>query len=185
MQQTLVSYAESTNTTYSINAAFDDAGNTFALGVSGEDDATGNADVGAIYVYSRNATSGQWSQSSRLTANHADANNQFGVSLAMNDAGNKLLICALEDSATVGVDGDQTDNGADSAGGAYLFELVNDVWQQTAYIKPPNTQAGDTFVLCAMSGDGKTSAIGAPFEDGGNGGVAPSASESATNAGAV
>jgi hypothetical protein len=68
-----------------------------------------------------------------------------------------------EDSAARGVNGDETDDSAGSAGAAYVFVRSGDVWTQQAYLKGSNTEARDRFGAgVAVSGD--TLVVGAPFE---------------------
>jgi hypothetical protein len=52
------------------------------------------------------------------------------------------------------------------AGAAYAFGRSGADWDQQAYIKAPNTDAGDQFgVSVALSTDGATLVVGAPRED--------------------
>ena len=68
-----------------------------------------------------------------------------------------------EDSAAQGVDGDQGDNSASSAGAAYVFVRSGTSWTQQAYLNASNTGLFDQFgSSVAISGD--TVVVGARQE---------------------
>jgi hypothetical protein len=98
-------------------------------------------------------------------ASIAVATDHFGTALAISADGATLAIGAPdEDSAAVGIDGNQADNTAASAGAVYVFAYAGG-WGQQAYIKASNTDAGDTFgTTLALSADGSVLAVGAPVE---------------------
>ena len=59
-----------------------------------------------------------------------------------------------EDSNATGINGDQSDNSADSAGAAYVFVRSGATWTQQAYLKASNTDVVDGFGgSVAVSGD--------------------------------
>src|SRR5699024_5968785 len=92
---------------------------------------------------------------------------QFGASVALSRDGNTLAVGAYgEDSKATGIDGDQGDDSASSAGAVYVF--VRDeggTWTQEAYIKASNPDAHDRFgTSVALSRDGNTLAVGAKGE---------------------
>ncbi|MBN2342246.1 MAG: integrin [Deltaproteobacteria bacterium] len=100
-------------------------------------------DVGAAYVFSRNE-SGQWQEDFYLKGGNSDPEDFFGWSVAVD--GSIVVVGAPEeDSAATGVNGDGQNNDAPSAGAAYIFERWNGEWQQRAYVKASNAQAGDRF----------------------------------------
>jgi hypothetical protein len=81
--------------------------------------------AGAVYVYTRTAGS-SWSDTntytSYLKAPNTDSSDHFGTSVAMDDAGDNLVIgAARESSNATGVGGDDTNNGATSSGAVYVF----------------------------------------------------------------
>jgi hypothetical protein len=90
----------------------------------------------------------------------------YGSSLAFDASGDQLLVGnENEQSASVGVDGDQNDTSVIGAGAAYLFARTSDGWQMTKYIKAPNTGGSDFFgSSAACSADGSTLALGARSE---------------------
>ena len=90
-----------------------------------------------------------------------------GVTLAMSADGNTLAVSTPhEDSAAVGVNGNQQDETAWDSGAAWVFVKNGNSWVQQAYLKPSNTQSSDKFGFSlALSGDGNTVAVGATLED--------------------
>ena len=77
----------------------------------------------------------------------------FGRSVAVS--GNTLVVGAsLEDSNATGVNGNQSDNSAQSSGAAYIFVRNGATWSQQAYLKASNADAYDSFgYSVAISGD--------------------------------
>jgi hypothetical protein len=165
--------------------AFDQFGNAVALSADGNtlavaayfeggSAAGGQADnsrpqSGAAYVFTRTGTT--WSQQAYLKASNAGEENDgdtFGYTMALSADGGTLAVGApSEDSAAVGVDGDDADNSAAGAGAAYVFVRRGDGWIQQAYLKPANTHAAMLFgYSVAVSGDGARLAVGAFDERG-------------------
>jgi hypothetical protein len=59
-----------------------------------------------------------------------------------------------EDSAAIGVDGDQANSSALDSGAVYVFKRSGSVWTQEAYLKASNTEANDLFgTSVSLSGD--------------------------------
>jgi hypothetical protein len=88
-----------------------------------------------------------------------------------------------ESSLATGIDGNQADNSADSAGAVYLFTRSSAGWVQQAYVKASNTESYDFFGRSvALSADGAMLTVGAIGESsiGGN-----QRDNSADSAGAV
>ncbi len=102
-------------------------------------------------------------QTAYVKSSNTGSGDAFGRSVAIS--GNTMVIGAeLESSAAKGVDGDQSDNSAQSSGAAYVFERdSNGKWTQQAYLKASNTDTGDVFGR-AVAIDGNTIVIGAPLE---------------------
>jgi hypothetical protein len=152
-------------------------GNTLAVGAIYEDsEATGINVVdaqlgafaqlsGAVYVFTRAVT--DWSQEAYIKASNTNINDNFGSSVALNADGDILAVGAPgEDSASVGINGDQSSNAAADAGAVYVFTRGG-AWSQQAYVKASNTDASDGFGnVLAISGDGATLAVAATSEDG-------------------
>ena len=122
-----------------------------ATGVDGDGSNNSSTNAGAAYVFIRNGTT--WSQQAYLKASNTDAFDAFGHSLSMADE--TIVVAARgEDSASVGVNGDQSDDSASGAGAAYVFTRNGTTWSQQAYLKASNTEANDVFGFAvAMSGD--------------------------------
>ncbi len=93
---------------------------------------------------------------------------QFGMSVSISGDGNTLAVGApQEDSASAGVNGDQSDNSIKDAGAAYVFVRRNAGWVQQAYIKASNPEERAYFgAALDLSADGNTLAVGASDEDG-------------------
>ena len=93
-----------------------------ATGVNGNQADNSAEDAGAAYVFVRDGA-GNWSQQAYLKASNTEAGDRFGNSLAFE--GETIVVAATsEDSSATGVNGNQTDNSAQNAGAAYVFNLV-------------------------------------------------------------
>ena len=101
-------------------------------------------------------------QQAYLKAFNTDANDEFGLAVAIS--GDTVVVGApSEDSNATGIDGDETDNSAADSGAAYVFVRNGTTWSQQAYLKASNTEAFDSFGNnLAISGD--TVVVGALFE---------------------
>lgn len=169
-------------------------GNTLAVGATGEDGsgASANGDgsdnsargAGAVYVFVRE--DGDWTQQAYLKASNADATDLFGVSLAVSDDGNTLVIGALdEDGSSSGVGGPD-DNDSRGSGAVYVFAREGAQWYQQSYLKASNASQNDAFSMVAVSGDGSTLAVSSFDEDSSDTGVgADQTDDSSEDSGAV
>ena len=150
--------------TMAVGAPFEDSN---AIGVGGSQDDNSAISSGAAYVFT--LSNGIWSQQAYLKASNTDVFDRFGFSVAISGDGNTVVVGAIgEASSATGTSIDsfgQADNSASSSGAAYVFTRSGTVWTQQAYVKASNTEQGDTFGFSvAISGDGNTMAVGAPFE---------------------
>ena len=155
-----------------------------ATGINGDQNDDSLAQAGAVYVFTRAGDS--WSQQAYVKASNTGRaasegepigdGDQFGLSLALSGDGNTMAVGApTEDSAATGINGDQTDDSATSAGAAYLFSRTGTTWTQQAYIKGANTGAADLFGYgVGLSDDGNTLVVAGYDEDGAGRGVNPS-----------
>lgn len=86
-------------------------------------------------------------------ASNTGRDDLFGRSLAL--LGDTLVVGAPgEDSSGIGVNGNQSDDGAANSGAVYIFQRDGSAWAQQAYIKASNAQPGDSFgTSVALSGD--------------------------------
>ncbi|MEP7273521.1 MAG: hypothetical protein ABI882_18635, partial [Acidobacteriota bacterium] len=173
---------------YSVAAS----GDTVLVGADGEDSSAtgvnGNAtdnsaeDSGAGYAFVRNGSA--WSQQAYLKASNTDQGDSFGWSVGVS--GDTVVAGApSEDSAAIGVNGDENNDSAESAGAGYVFIRSGTTWTQQAYLKAANAQANDFFgYATALSVN--TIVIGAVTEDGGTTGVNGNGSDnSAEDSGAA
>lgn len=155
-------------------------GGTLAVGAVGEDSAAaginGNQNdnsaisSGAVYVFSRNGAN--WTQHAYVKASNNRPGDlltadEFGASVALAGNGKTLAVGArFEDSTVTGVNGNQGASSKHSSGAVYVFTRSGDNWAQQAYVKASNTGWGDEFgAAVALSANGNTLAVGAPFED--------------------
>lgn len=90
-------------------------------GVNGNENNTSAFHAGAVYVFERNGTT--WSQEAYVKASNSDAEDQFGIALAMTE--DFMVVGAdEEDSSSSGVNGNQGNNGSlNDSGAAYVFGL--------------------------------------------------------------
>ncbi|MDH4275755.1 MAG: FG-GAP repeat protein, partial [Gammaproteobacteria bacterium] len=154
-------------------------GNTLAIGARYEGSAAtginntnpGQLDenapnAGAVYVFARADAS--WTQQAYIKASHTGVND-FGTSVALSADGNTLAVGAVgEDSAATDVNNatpGQGDISAAYAGAAYIFKRATSGWSQQAYVKASNAHEYAFFgQAVALSGDGRSLAVGAPSE---------------------
>ncbi len=147
-----------------VGAFFEDSNQTTVT--NGNTASTNNsaADAGAAYVFVRSGST--WTQQVSLKAPHAEAGDQFGVSVAIS--GDTLVVGSYqEDSNQTTITNGNTassDNSAAEAGAVYVFVRSGTSWSQQAYLKAPNTEANDNFgISVAISGN--TLVVGASSED--------------------
>jgi hypothetical protein len=147
-----------------------------ATGINGDQNDHSIPQAGAVYVFTRQGAA--WTQQAYVkasntgeagTAERFGDGDQFGVSLALSDDGNTMAVGALtEDSASPGINGDQTDNSASSAGAVYVFTRTGSTWSQQAYVKAGNPDPADMFgYSVSLSADGSTLAVGS-YDEGGS-----------------
>ncbi len=151
---------------------------------------------GAAYIFQN--TNSLWTEAALLRASNAGGSYEcqecelfacpttgegdgFGASVAI--WGETVVVGAPgEASAATGVNGNESDDSAPAAGAAYVFERIDGTWEQTAYLKASNTDAGDRFGF-AVAIRGDTIVIGAEREDSGD--AANQGDDSAIDAGAA
>jgi hypothetical protein len=182
---------------FGADVALSSDGNTLAVGAYGEDGSASGIDglvddsayhAGAAYVFVRSGA-GVWSQQAYIKASNPDINDEFGRAVALASDGNTLAVGAIgEASNATGIGGNQADDSLYNAGAVYVLVRSDaGVWSQQAYVKASNTGGGDRFGQgVALSGDGHTLAVGAPFESSGATGIGGNqADDGAYAAGAV
>jgi hypothetical protein len=159
-----IGYMKASNTgagdQFGMSVALSGDGNTLAVSAHREDGSgTGvnsasnesAKDAGAVYVFAKVA--GSWSQEAYVKASNTAVNDTFGYSIALSSDGNTLAVGAR--------------GKAGGAGAAYVFTRTGGVWSQQALVTASNADANGLFgSAVALSGDGNTVAVGAPFESG-------------------
>jgi hypothetical protein len=190
---------------FGMNVALSADGNTMAIsapwegsaatGVNGNQSDDSLPQAGAVYVFTRSGDS--WAQQAYVKASNTGrrANegelvgegDQFGSSLALSGDGNTMAVGAFtEDSAATGINGDQANDSAQSAGAVYVFSRTGDVWTQQAYVKGSNTEAGDLFGYdVSLSDDGNTLVAAGYDEDGPGRGVNGDQGDGVNGSGAI
>lgn len=120
----------------SVSCSFD--GNTCVAGSPG--DVPGGP--GAVYVFTRNPSTNEWTTSARLIAN-AENVDDLGFSLSLDGSGSVII-------AGAPLKNDQ--------GAAYVFEKINNQWSQTKTFTSPTT--GVFFGgFVTISNDGNTISV--------------------------
>jgi drug/metabolite transporter superfamily protein YnfA len=172
--------------TLAVGAVFESSARFGVIAGSVSEATAGNdaSAAGAVYVYSRNG--GAWSQQAYVKASNTETFDLFGNSVALSGDGNTLAVGAVwEASGSVGINSTANES-AFGAGAVYVYTFAAGAWSQQAYVKASNSGASDEFgTSVALSGDGNTLAVGAPFEAGSGTGIGSASNESAANAGAA
>jgi len=122
-------------------------GGTILVGAFLDDDR--GTDAGAVYVFQRLA--GSWFFIDKLTASDGQANDAFGLSVAIDG-----------DSAIIGAQ--SADRITFSTGAAYIFERVGNTWIQAAKLTAPDGGSSDLFGK-SVAIDGDTAIVGAYRDD--------------------
>jgi len=116
-------------------------------------DSTAGVGAGKAEVYTLAA--GAWSLTSELTDLSVTANDHFGFAVSISNDGLTCAIGANADDATLA-----------GAGGVYIYSNTTSVWTAVTKIEAPTVELGANFgTSVALSGDGLTLLVGAPFQD--------------------
>ena len=151
-----------------------------ATGINGNQSDRSISEAGAVYIFTRSGTT--WSQQAYIKASNTGQaavgdgfaeGDQFGYSIALSSDGNTLAVGAIgEDSAAMGINGDQADNMANQAGAAYVFTRTGGTWSQQAYIKSSMTRPNVLFgYSIGLNGSGDTLAVAEFDADRGKGAI--------------
>ncbi|WP_164743998.1 integrin [Saccharospirillum alexandrii] len=152
---------DSEGTTLAVAAQLEDSGET---GVNGDPLVGGANKSGAAYVFVHDGAN--WTQQAFIKASNTEEQDLFGDSISISGDGDTLAVGTIrEDSAVTGIDGDQSNNEAPSAGAVYVFTRTDADWAQQAYLKASNTDAGDSFgSAVSLSHTGDVLVVGAVNE---------------------
>lgn len=154
------------------------------VGINGNQDDNSIPQAGAVYAFEN--ANGEWaqthyikpaipSQPERFCFDPRPGNNEcyerapsrFGYGLGVSNDGNTLAIGAPGDgSITSGINGSMDDYRGKNSGAVFILRKDQGVWEHTDYIKSSNPDIDDEFgYSLALSADGNTLAVGAPYED--------------------
>jgi len=91
-----------------------------ATGVNGNQTDNSAFDSGAVYAFLRN--NGVWRQQAYIKTSNTGESDFMGGSVSLSANGNTLAVGAsFEDSAAIGINGDETDNSVSNSGAVYLY----------------------------------------------------------------
>ncbi len=126
------------------------------------DQVNGAINAGAAYAFVRNGTT--WTQEAYLKPMNTDSGDGFGYSVSYQAPW--LAVSAYgEDGAATGLDGDDQDDSATSAGAVHLYRRSDSgQWTYQHYLKPSNTGVGDQFGF-SLAMHENTLVVGANWED--------------------
>ncbi len=126
------------------------------IAVVGAPGATNNSstNAGAVYLFQRNITTGNWEEIKKLTASDVATNHAFGSSVAINSSSRVV----------VGAPGAHKNSSVANTGALYLFNFDGSDWQQQSKLTAFDSKSGDGFgTSVAVSGD--LVMAGAPLAD--------------------
>ena len=140
---------------FGISVAVD--GDTAVIGANKDDD--NGVDSGSAYVFTK--VSGLWSQHAKLTASDGAANDEFGISVAVDD--DTIAVGTYRDGIDIDSDGtDETD-----VGSAYVFVKPDTGWAdgtETAKLTASDGAASDEFGI-SVAVDDDTIVVGTHRDD--------------------
>lgn len=181
-----VSFSQQIRLVADDGAAFDQLGRALSLSGNGARLAAGaeraSGTAGAVYLFGRSG--GVWSQTVRLQPRVSLTAAVFGHRVALSREGTKLVASGRGDDADErgllyaptrtpeeiqidNYDGDLANGVRVASGAAWIFVERNGTWRETAIVKALNSETNDLWGTgLALSGGGRTLAIGGPGEDG-------------------
>jgi len=157
--------------TLAAGAISEDSAATGVGGVQSDDSA---AAAGAVYVFSRIAST--WTQQAYLKSRNSEAGDLFGYGVSLSADGSALAVAAYDEEGGGNSVNQVDDNDSSGTGAIYAFNRQGTVWTQSGYLKGSRSQRNDALgYAVAISDDGRTIAGGTAEESCLNGGVNPSA----------
>jgi hypothetical protein len=131
---------------FGVSVAMSADGNTLAVAAGYEE---------RVHVFTR--ADGQWSQQAALVT----SGGPYGDTVALSSNGDILAVGAEYEPGAAA--------GGESAGAVYVFTRTGMQWSQSAHFTGSKVEAHDSFGRSlALSGDGRTLAVGVPFDDNGS-----------------
>lgn len=130
----------------------DETGAIAVLGIFGEDTATGTASGGAR-VFDRAGAS--WSESAVLRAPDGSANDMFGFAVSLASDGTRVVVGAIRDDTTRGID----------AGTVHVFRRSAGGWVHEARLEPTAARTLRNFGVSVDLDDGGTRCVVGATED--------------------
>ena len=119
------------------------------------------------------ATASTLRQVAYIKASNPGEEGKFGDIIALSGDGNTLAVGApLESSAAKGINGKGATDPGQSSGAVSIYVRNGTRWAEQAYVKASNPGTDDQFGYgVALSADGNTLVVSAPYEDSGATGV--------------
>ena len=102
--------------TLAVSAANEDGG---AKGINGRQDDRSAPDAGAVYLFTR--TGATWTFQSYLKGSNTEKFDEFGSGVALSRHGTLAVGARMEDSGSMGANGNGDDNSVTDSGAVYLF----------------------------------------------------------------
>ena len=148
--------------TLAVSAHFESSA---ATGTNGDQTDNSKRSAGAAYVFAR--VGDAWAQSAYIKPSNPEVDALFGYSAAIAGDGSRIAVGAYDEDGSVASTNEFQDGLIRGAGAVYVFDFDGETWHQIAYLKPSNSERGDSFgVTVTISDDGKTVIATARDEDG-------------------
>ena len=119
--------------------------------------------AGAAYIFKRNAADRTWSEQAYLKASNAEAEDQFGVAVAIS--GDHAVVGAIFEDGDASSTVANPNNALEGSGAAYVFERSGTTWTQSAYLKANQPGENYNFGASGLAIEGGTLVVSSPGED--------------------
>jgi hypothetical protein len=144
-------YAYAAGFGWSVALSYD--GQTAVIGAPGDQHAEFIVNQGAVYVFTRNPGTGQWSQQARLVKPNPSGQQSFGQAVALSDSGDRLVV------------GQRNHIGSEWAhipDSAWVFSRQAGTWSAPVALVGTNLAAADEYgSAVAISPDGQRAVVSA------------------------
>jgi hypothetical protein len=120
---------------------------------------------GAVYVFATTDRL-QWPRQAYLKAPNAEAEDVYGIDVALSADGNTLAVGALGEDGDAASTLDGENDNLESAGAVYVYTRSDSGWSATpAYLKPSSSVAAAEFGgSLSLTAQGNQLAVSAPFD---------------------